>query len=89
MISKSIIVKGKVQGVFFRASAKRAAEDLNLNGWVKNLPDGNVEILISGDKPQIEEFIKWCHAGPENARVKEIIVNDSNEIHSNSFKIIH
>lgn len=89
MISKSIIVKGKVQGVFFRASAKRAAEDLNLNGWVKNLPDGNVEILISGDKPQIEEFIKWCNAGPENARVKEIIVNDSNEIHSNSFKIIH
>ena len=89
MISKSIIVKGRVQGVFFRASAKRIAETLNLNGWVKNNAAGEVEIMITGEPKNIEEFINWCKDGPDKAEVKDVLITESNEIHLNSFKIIH
>lgn len=89
MISKSIIVKGRVQGVFFRASAKRIAESLNLYGWVKNNNGGEVEILITGEPLNIEEFINWCKTGPDKAEVKDVLIEESNEIHLNSFKIIH
>lgn len=89
MTSKSILVKGKVQGVFFRASAKRMAESLNLFGWVKNTNSGDVEIMISGELSNIEKFISWSQKGPEKAVVEKILVTDSNEIHLNNFKIIH
>lgn len=89
MISKSIIVKGKVQGVFFRASAKRIAESLNLNGWVKNNDNGDVEILVTGDQTDIEKFIIWSKTGPEKAKVREVLVSESNEIPLHNFKIIN
>lgn len=89
MISKSIIIKGKVHGVFFRASAKRVAESLDLKGWVKNTNSGNVEIIVTGEQSNVEEFINWCRIGPEKAVVQEIIINESNEIHLSNFKIIN
>ncbi|MEO5966866.1 MAG: acylphosphatase [Ferruginibacter sp.] len=89
MISKSIVVKGKVQGVFFRASAKRIAENLNIHGWVKNNSAGEVEIMVTGEESNIQEFILWCKKGPDKSDVKDVIVSDSNEIHMNNFIIIH
>ena len=55
-----LIIKGKVQGVFFRASAKETAELLGVTGWVKNTKEGNVEAFINGDENKLQEFIAWC-----------------------------
>lgn len=73
-IHKQILVKGKVQGVYFRASAKHAADDLGITGEVKNLPDGNVLITAEGEEHKMEAFIAWCRQGPPFARVTELII---------------
>lgn len=70
IICKHIIVQGHVQGVGYRDHAYRSAKKIgNLKGWVRNLDNGSVEILVQGDPAKIEEFIKWCHQGPPNSRV--------------------
>ncbi|OJU28814.1 MAG: hypothetical protein BGN92_05985 [Sphingobacteriales bacterium 41-5] len=75
-ISKNIIVKGRVQGVGYRFSAKKAAEKMNITGTIKNLPDGLVEIYASGDSLNMERFIEWCHEGPNLAKVTQVIAID-------------
>lgn len=65
-------VSGKVQGVFFRASTKSQAEQLGITGWVKNLPDGGVEVLACGEKAQLDLLYSWLQSGPERAEVKDI-----------------
>ena len=67
-----IIVRGKVQGVWFRASAQQAANNLGLAGWVRNCSDGSVEIHAEGDKPGVEQFISWCRRGPALAEVSSV-----------------
>jgi len=69
-----LLVSGKVQGVFFRLNTKNKAEELGIFGWVKNLSDGKVEILVEGEKERIEELIKWVKKGPLFAKVKELEV---------------
>ena len=67
-----IIIKGWVQGVFFRASTVEEADRLGLKGWVKNCPDGSVEVVAEGSKNQINVIIQWCHRGPPGARVQNV-----------------
>ena len=67
-----IFVRGRVQGVWFRASAREKANDLNLAGWARNCSDGSVEIHAEGDKSSLEEFITWCRLGPAAASVSSI-----------------
>lgn len=69
-----LFISGKVQGVFYRATAVEVARKLGLAGWVRNLPDGRVEAVAQGDEEQIEEFIRWCRNGPPAARVEDIEV---------------
>ncbi len=69
-----IVVKGIVQGVFFRHHTKRKAEELRLAGTVRNLPDGSVEVVCEGDKPKIHDMIAWCRRGPDSAHVENIDV---------------
>jgi acylphosphatase len=76
MISRQILIKGKVQGVFFRASAKKLAEHLALKGWVKNTRNGDVEAIVTGNQNAVMEFIEWCRHGPREAVVKEVIVTE-------------
>ena len=64
-----LIIKGKVQGVFYRASAKEMADEIGIKGWVKNRVDGNVEVVATGTKEQIGSFIEWCKRGPQRAAV--------------------
>lgn len=71
-IALRIIVTGKVQGVFYRKSAAEKAVSLGLYGWVKNNPDGSVEIEATGDKTSIEQLISWCKTGPKNAKVDKV-----------------
>ncbi|MGN6417741.1 MAG: acylphosphatase [Pseudobacter sp.] len=70
----SIIVTGKVQGVFYRQSTKERAHDLNLTGYVKNLPDGTVLIMASGTTEQLLQLVIWCRKGPARAKVEEVKV---------------
>ena len=63
-------IYGKVQGVFFRASTKEVADKLGVSGWVKNLPDGRVEVVAEGR--DLSEFIKWLHKGPPGAVVEKV-----------------
>ncbi len=72
-----LLVKGLVQGVFYRSSARQVARQLGLTGWVKNLPDGRVEIIVEGAEEKIEEFIKWCWKGPPSAVVENVDVSYS------------
>lgn len=67
-----ILVKGKVQGVFYRASTKAEAQKLGLSGFVRNLSDGNVEIEAQGSQESIEKLLKWCKGGPPAAIVEDV-----------------
>jgi acylphosphatase len=67
-----LIIKGFVQGVFFRASTRDTAERLNLTGWVRNLPDGNVEAVFEGPVENLKHAVQWCHQGPRGARVVSV-----------------
>lgn len=66
------LIEGRVQGVFYRASAKQAADRLGLSGWVKNLADGRVESFGCGDERQISAFEQWLDTGPRLARVDAV-----------------
>jgi acylphosphatase len=68
-----IEISGKVQGVFFRATAKEMAQHHNISGWIKNSRPGKVEALVTGKEEDIEEFISWCRFGPERANVEKVI----------------
>jgi acylphosphatase len=65
-------VTGRVQGVFFRASTRNRAVELGLNGWVRNMPDGSVEVLACGDEAALETLRGWLHEGPPMARVAAV-----------------
>jgi len=67
-----LLIKGKVQGVFYRASAKDMAIKLGLKGWVKNTKEGDVEITVQGPDDLLKEFVDWCYKGPPSAQVTEI-----------------
>ena len=65
-------VSGQVQGVFFRDSTRQKAEELGLAGWVKNLPDGQVEALFEGPSERVREMVHWCEEGPQGASVENV-----------------
>ena len=67
-----ITVCGRVQGVWFRASTARQGRALGLYGWVRNLPDGRVEVLAEGPRPELLQLIDYCSKGPPLARVDEL-----------------
>ena len=88
MPTVNLIVKGKVQGVFFRAEAKDAADKLSVKGWIKNHEDGNVEIMAKGSDQALEAFIEWCRKGPHKAGVTDVIVTPLHIEEFDSFEII-
>lgn len=67
-----LVVRGRVQGVYFRASTQREARRLGLSGWVKNRPDGTVEVLVEGEETSIRELYSWAQKGPGAARVERV-----------------
>lgn len=73
-IRAHILVSGKVQGVGYRFWTVHRANQLSLNGWVRNLPDGRVEALFEGEQAVVEQMIRDCQQGPKSAVVKEINV---------------
>jgi acylphosphatase len=83
-----IVVRGRVQGVFFRASAARVAHELGLTGSVSNRPDGAVEVVVAGEPEAVERMIAWCHRGPELAEVDSLEVSEEpSDVAETEFRI--
>ncbi len=79
-----ILVKGRVQGVFFRENTQREAHQHHVSGWIRNLPDGDVEAVFEGETENVEALIDFCKVGPPRARVTQVevtweAVTDQNE----------
>lgn len=68
-------VSGRVQGVFFRDATSQKARELNLSGWVRNLPDGRVEALFEGPSEAVRQMVHWCETGPPGSEVKNVDVD--------------
>lgn len=71
----SIHVTGQVQGVFYRKSTRDKAQELGITGSVRNLPDGSVQIIASGEPGQLHQLVAWCKQGPPRARVSSVEVS--------------
>lgn len=71
-----ISVTGRVQGVGFRAASRRQARYLRLAGWVENLPDGSVRIVVNGEKEKCMEFIAWCREGSAYSWVEGVNIRE-------------
>lgn len=69
------LIKGRVQGVWFRASTREMAEGLGLMGWVRNLPLRRVEAVFQGPRELVEQALAWCEQGPPSAQVNEVLVS--------------
>lgn len=74
MSRAELTISGRVQGVFYRASAQDEALRLGLTGEVRNAPGGEVEAVVEGERQKVEEFIAWCRRGPPAARVDQVKV---------------
>ena len=73
-VTAHVIIKGRVQGVFYRASTCSEAKALDINGWVCNRPDGSVEACFEGKKKCVDKMIMWCRKGPCGAFVTDVNV---------------
>ena len=73
-VRAELLISGRVQGVFYRASAQQEAQRLGLVGEIANLPDGRVEAIVEGPRESVEEFIAWCRRGPPSAKVENVTV---------------
>jgi len=73
---RHFLVSGRVQGVFYRAASESVARRLGLTGWVRNLPDGRVELVACGEKTKLKELEQWLWQGPPRARVEQVAVQD-------------
>ncbi|HET9835352.1 MAG TPA: acylphosphatase [Rhodanobacteraceae bacterium] len=72
MACARFLVRGHVQGVFFRASTREQALKLGVSGYAGNLPDGSVEVLACGSSEALDALQKWLHQGPPSARVEDV-----------------
>lgn len=79
MSTRHAVVHGTVQGVFYRAGAEQEAQRLGVAGWVRNLPDGSVELLVEGEDAAVEQMIEWAGRGPSQAEVTGVDVEDRPE----------
>jgi acylphosphatase len=74
VVRNRVLVSGRVQGVFFRDSLRRLAQERGVVGWVRNLPDGRVEAVLEGPAEDVGRLVEWAHHGPRHAVVDHIEV---------------
>lgn len=84
-----VMISGRVQGVFFRASCAERAEALGLSGWVRNAPSGGVEAVFEGEEADVDAMLGWCRHGPSHARVDHVEVVDETPTGAKDFRITH
>jgi len=86
-IAFRIVICGRVQGVGFRYAAFKIASSLGLRGYIRNAPDGKVQGEVEGSSEAIQQFVAWCHDGPQLARVDEVIISEQPLKDYNDFKV--
>jgi len=77
MITKRLMITGRVQGVGFRYHMVRAARELGVTGWVRNRRDGSVEAMVSGAPAAVEQIVAWARRGPSSATVSNVEIADA------------
>ena len=82
-------ISGRVQGVFFRAEARQKAVSLGLAGWVRNVPDGTVEVVLEGGLADVELAIEWCRRGPRSALVSDVRITWEEPCNEDGFRVLH
>jgi acylphosphatase len=80
-------IRGRVQGVFFRAEARARAESLGLTGWIRNAPDGSVEAEFEGNEERVESMLGWCRRGPSGANVDDVEVESEEPTGETGFSV--
>lgn len=76
MIRRRVVADGKVQGVYFRDSTRKRADELGVAGWVTNRADGGVEAVFEGPEQAVEEMVSFCGSGPGHAQVSSLDVSE-------------
>lgn len=82
-----IIVSGKVQGVYYRQSARQKAQELGVTGFVKNMANGDVMLIATGNTEQLNALVEWCRKGPPAARVSNVQVSEEEAHYYEGFTI--
>jgi acylphosphatase len=72
-----LVISGRVQGVFYRASMRTEADRLGVSGWVRNEADGTVHAHAEGSRAALEELVAWCRTGPPRAQVEDVRTTDA------------
>jgi len=87
MSRRHVIVRGTVQGVFFRASCQQEAFRQGVAGWVANRPDGSVEAVFEGSDDAVSRMVDWCRTGPPRAAVTDVEVSDEEPAGESAFEV--
>ncbi len=87
MIRQRVIVHGRVQGVFFRDSARRLAQQHGVSGWVENRWDGTVEAVFEGEDDSVQRLVRFMQEGPRGAEVERIEVTEERVEGLNGFDV--
>jgi acylphosphatase len=75
-VRRRVVVHGRVQGVFFRDTARRLASERGVAGWVRNRPDGTLEAVFEGSREAVDAMVRFCHQGPRGAEVESVEVSE-------------
>ena len=87
MIARRVVVRGQVQGVFFRDTCRREAQSRQLSGWVSNRGDGSVEAFFEGAPSDVAALVRWCEVGPRYAVVEGVEVTDEEPTGADGFTV--
>lgn len=82
-----LVIHGRVQGVYFRDSMRREAQNLSVAGWVRNRSDGAVEAAVQGEPADVDAIVRWARRGPERAQVERVEIEPHEGSYSN-FEVI-
>ena len=88
VVRRRVVVRGRVQGVWFRESARRRAEELGVSGWVRNTTDGTVEAELEGAADDVAVLVSWLGLGPPQARVDSVDVEEQAPRDEPGFRIL-
>jgi acylphosphatase len=86
-VRKRLVISGRVQGVFFRDTCRRVAEEEKVSGWASNLSDGRVEVALEGDEDAVDRVVQWCREGTDWADVDSIEISDEEPEGASGFVI--
>jgi acylphosphatase len=87
VVRRRVIVRGRVQGVWFRESARRRADELGVAGWVRNTADGAVEAELEGARDVVDVLVSWFRRGPSRARVDSVDVEELAAVGERGFRV--